>query len=118
MQRWERVAEWCGYRHGRKSRRLTLRTGTVDLAVPRGRLVTHDGGEREWLSQLAQRYWRSSAEVEQSVLSVYLSGSNTRNLQRLTHSDPLMLSLMGIDTAFDELGQKRPGESVSRNNLS
>jgi transposase-like protein len=77
----QRVAERCGYRHGRKPRRLTLRTGAVQLAVPRGRLVTPDGGEREWHSQLVPRYRRSSAEVEQSVLNVYLSGSNTRRIR-------------------------------------
>jgi len=77
----QRVAERCGYRHGRKPRRLTLRTGAVQLAVPRGRLVTSDGGEREWHSQLVPRYRRSSAEVEQSVLNVYLSGSNTRRIR-------------------------------------
>jgi transposase-like protein len=77
----QRVAERCGYRHGRKPRRLTLRTGAVQLEVPRGRLVTPDGGEREWHSQLLPRYRRSSAEVEQSVLSVYLSGSNTRRIR-------------------------------------
>ena len=77
----QRVAERCGYRHGRKPRRLTLRTGAVQLAVPRGRLVTPDGSEREWHSQLVPRYRRSSAEVEQSVLSVYLSGSNTRRIR-------------------------------------
>jgi putative transposase len=77
----QRVAERCGYRHGRKPRRLTLRTGAVQLAVPRGRLVTPDGGEREWHSQLVPRYRRSSPEVEQSVLGVYLSGSNTRRIR-------------------------------------
>jgi Transposase, Mutator family len=44
----QRVAERCGYRHGHKPRRLTLRTGAVELEAPRGRLVTPDGGEREW----------------------------------------------------------------------
>jgi transposase-like protein len=77
----QRVAERCGYRHGRKPRKLTLRTGTVQLAVPRGRLVLSDGSEREWHSQLVPRYRRSSAEVEQSVLNVYLSGSNTRRIR-------------------------------------
>jgi putative transposase len=77
----QRVAERCGYRHGRKPRRLTLRTGAVQLEVPRGRLVTPDGGEREWHSQLVPRYRRSSPEVEQSVLGVYLSGSNTRRIR-------------------------------------
>ena len=82
----QQVAERCGYRHGRKLRRLTLRTGAVQLAVPRGRLVTPDGGEREWHSQLVPRYRRSSAEVERSVLSLYLSGSNitARRIRRGT----------------------------------
>jgi hypothetical protein len=48
----QRVAERAGYRHGSKPRRLTLRTGTVQLDVPRARLVEADGGEREWQSQL------------------------------------------------------------------
>jgi transposase-like protein len=76
-----RVAERCGYRHGHKPRRLTLRTGAVQLRVPRARLVEHDGGEREWRSQLVPRYRRSSREVEQSVLGVYLAGSNTRRIR-------------------------------------
>jgi transposase-like protein len=80
-RRSQRVAERCGYRHGRKPRRLTLRTGAVQLAVPRGRLVSPDGSEREWHSRLVPRYRRSSAEVEQSVLGVYLSGSNTRRIR-------------------------------------
>ena len=77
----QRVAGRCGYRHGRKPRRLTLRTGAVQLAVSRGRLVTSDGSEREWHSQLVPRYRRSSAEVEQIVLGMYLSGSNTRRIR-------------------------------------
>jgi len=77
----QRVAERTGYRHGRKSRRLTLRTGTVRVAVPRARLVDGEGGEREWQSRLVPRYRRSSPEVEQSVLGVYLAGSNTRRIR-------------------------------------
>jgi len=77
----QRVAERAGYRHGSKRRRLTLRTGTVQLEVPRARLAEADGGEREWQSQLVPRYRRSSREVEQSVLGVYLSGSNTRRIR-------------------------------------
>ncbi len=76
-----RMCPASAYRHGRKPRRLTLRTGAVQLEVPRGRLVTPDGGKQEWHSQLAPRYRRSSAEVEQSVLGVYLSGSNTRRIE-------------------------------------
>src|SRR5215470_3493642 len=77
----QRVAERNGYRHGRKSRRLTLHTGTVRLAVPRARLTGQDDSEREWHSQLVPRYRRSSREVEQSVLGVYLAGTNTRRIR-------------------------------------
>jgi hypothetical protein len=72
------VAERSGYWHGRKSRRLTLRTGTVHVGVRRARLVDVEGSE--WQSQLVPRYRRSILEVEQSVLGVYLSGSNTRRI--------------------------------------
>jgi putative transposase len=77
----QRVAERGGYRHGHKSRRLTLRTGTAQLQVPRARMVGTDGSEREWQSELVRRYRRSSPEVEQSVLGVYLSGTNTRRIR-------------------------------------
>lgn len=76
-----RVAERVGYRHGSKPRKLTLRTGTIQLEVPRARLVEREGSEREWRSRLVPRYRRSSQEVEQSVLGVYLSGSNTRRIR-------------------------------------
>lgn len=64
----------CGYRHGKKARRLTLRAGTLKLAVPRARLVNSEGAEREWRSQLLPRYRRSSPEVEQAVLGVKQTG--------------------------------------------
>ena len=69
----QRVAERVGYRHGHKSRRLTLRTGTVQLKVPRARMAEADGSEREWQSQLVRRYRRSSPEVEQKAIA---SGRN------------------------------------------
>ena len=80
-RRSQRLAERSGYRHGGKNRHLTLRSGGVALRVPRVRLVAPDGGEREWQSRLVPRYRRSSPEVEQSVLGVYLSGSNTRRIR-------------------------------------
>lgn len=77
----QRVPGRCGYRHGRKSRGLTLRAGTVKLEVPRARLVDPEGEEREWRSQLLPRYRRSSPEVEQAVVGMYLSGGNTRRIR-------------------------------------
>src|ERR1700688_2307202 len=51
----QRVVVRRRYRHGGIGRRLTLRTGTVALQVPRARLVDAEGSEREWQSQLVPR---------------------------------------------------------------
>jgi putative transposase len=80
-RRSQRAAGRCGYRHGKKVRGLALRSGAVKLAVPRARLVDLDGDGREWRSELLPRYRRSSPEVEQAVLGVYLSGGNTRRIR-------------------------------------
>src|SRR3989441_743504 len=80
-QRSQRAAGRCGYRHGSKPRRLVLRGGAVGVAVPRARCLTPDGNEREWQSQLLPRYRRSTPEVEQAVLGMYLSGGNTRRIR-------------------------------------
>lgn len=80
-RRSQRTGQRRGYRHGRKARGLCLRCGPVELAVPRARLVTEEGEEREWRSQLLPRYRRSSPEVEQAVLGVYLAGGNTRRIR-------------------------------------
>ena len=50
-------------------------------AVPRARWVNREGEEREWRSELLPRYRRSSPEVEQAVLGVYLSGGNRRRIR-------------------------------------
>ena len=81
-RRGERSGGRGGYRHGHKARRLALRSGAVELAVPRARLAEGEGGEREWRSGLLPRYRRSSPEVEQAVIGVYLAGGNTRRIGR------------------------------------
>ena len=79
--RGQRAVGRRGYRHGTKVRGLALRSGAVKLAVPRARLVNSDGDEGEWRSVLLPRYRRSSPEVEQAVLGMYLSGGNTRRIR-------------------------------------
>ena len=80
-RRSHRTVERRGYRHGTKARGLSLRSGPVKLAVPQARLVNEEGEEREWRSQLLPRYRRSSPEVEQAVLGVYLLGGNTQRIR-------------------------------------
>ena len=79
--RGQRAVGRRGYRHGTKARGLALRSGAVKLAIPRARLVNSDGDEGEWRSVLLPRYRRSSPEVEQAVLGMYLSGGNTRRIR-------------------------------------
>lgn len=79
--RGQRLAERSGYRHGSKPRQLTLRSGSLELKVPRARLSNAQGEEREWQSELVPRYRRSTAEVDQTILGVYLCGGNTRRIR-------------------------------------
>lgn len=80
-RRSQRSTSRLGYRHGSKRRHLVLRGGPVEMAVPRARWVTPQGEQREWRSQLLPRYRRSTPEVEQAILGVYLSGGNTRRIR-------------------------------------
>lgn len=84
----QRSGKRAGYRHGHKPRRLALRSGVVQLQVPRGRLMDGEAGEHEWHSALLPRYRRNSPEVEQAVLGVYLAGGNTRRIR--TALQPLL----------------------------
>lgn len=77
----ERRPQRSGYRHGLKARTLATRSGKLELKVPRARLLDGEGNEREWQSQLVPRYRRSTAEVEQTVVGIYLSGGNTRRIK-------------------------------------
>src|SRR5438128_200547 len=109
----QRAATRSGYRHGVKPRRLVLRGGAVQVAVPRARSVTPAGGEREWQSRLVPRYRRATPEVEQAVLGVYLSGGNTRRIRAalspLLRHAPLSKSAVSRleDLAARKLGRPR-----------
>jgi len=55
----------AGHRHGSRTRSLTGTFGPVEIAVPRARLITHEGKTTEWKSQAsllradqAQRNWK------------------------------------------------------------
>jgi transposase-like protein len=118
-QRSQRSAQRHGYRNGSKARRLTLRSGSVALRVPRARLVKDDGGGREWQSQLVPRYRRSTPEVEQALVGVYLSGGNTRRIRQalapLLSGAPLSKSsvsrLVGrLEEAYQRWQQRDLGE--------
>src|SRR2546425_2822249 len=70
-----------GYRHGVRSRTLTTSLGPTALSVPRARLFQDGGGTGEWQSRTLPRYQRRTARVDEAILGVYLSGTNSRRLK-------------------------------------
>jgi putative transposase len=74
-------AERTGYRHGRRERTLSTSVGPTTFALPRARLHDAAGAEREWRSALFERYARRTARVDEGLLGIYLSGTNTRRLR-------------------------------------
>jgi putative transposase len=70
-----------GYRHGSRERTLTTSLGPTTFAMPRARVMTPEGGTVEWRSELVPRYQRRSERVDEAILGVYLSGTNTRRIK-------------------------------------
>jgi putative transposase len=76
-----RVDARRGYRHGTRERTLTTSLGPTTIAMPRARLQQPDGSTTEWRSEAVRRYQRRTELVDETVLGVYLSGSNTRRIK-------------------------------------
>jgi putative transposase len=70
-----------GYRHGKRTRTLTTSLGPTTIAMPRARIEGEDGRRREWRSRIIPRYQRRTERVDEAILGVYLSGTNTRRLR-------------------------------------
>jgi putative transposase len=70
-----------GYRHGTRERTLTTSLGPTTFAMPRARVRTAEGATAEWRSALVPRYQRRSERVDEAILGVYLSGTNTRRIK-------------------------------------
>jgi putative transposase len=70
-----------GYRHGTRERTLTTSLGPTTFAMPRARMRTAEGATAEWRSELVPRYQRRSERVDEAILGVYLSGTNTRRIK-------------------------------------
>lgn len=79
--RYERGEGRRGYRHGYEHRRLGTSVGMLSLPMPRARLLGAQGQSQEWRSRVVERYRRRSRQVDQAILSVYLSGGNTRRVK-------------------------------------
>jgi putative transposase len=70
-----------GYRHGSRERTLTTSLGPTTFAMPRARVKMAEGATAEWRSELVPRYQRRSEQVDEAILGVYLSGTNTRRIK-------------------------------------
>ena len=70
-----------GYRHGVRARRLTTSLGPTQLTVPRARLQRGGGQSVEWQSRVVPRYQRRTQRVDEAILGVSLSGTNSRRLK-------------------------------------
>lgn len=70
-----------GYRHGARERTLTTSLGPTTFAMPRARVMTAAGTTAEWRSALVPRYQRRSERVDEAMLGVYLSGTNSRRIK-------------------------------------
>jgi transposase-like protein len=79
--RGERCAK-AGYRHGTRPRRLLGSFGPVERSRPWLRLTRPDGKGEERNSVAVPRYGRMTRQVEASIASAHLSGTDTPRVKR------------------------------------
>jgi putative transposase len=72
----------AGHRHGSRTRSLIGTFGPVEIAVPRARLNSPEGGTTEWKSQTLRTYQRRTLAADALIASSYLAGTNTRRVRR------------------------------------
>jgi len=70
------------HRHGSRTRSLTGTFGPIEIAVPRARLTTAEGGTAEWKSHALRAYQRRTLVAGALIASSYLAGTNTRRVRR------------------------------------
>ncbi len=87
--RYQRQAEFRGYRNGTTPRRLTLGSGTVPLDVPRVRDLPADQAPFE--SQILRKYQRRSDTIDETFMRLFIEGLATRDFE------PALRLLAGSD---------------------
>jgi len=71
-----------GYRHGHRERQLMGTFGLATVRVPRARLMTPEGGTREWKNATIPAYQRRTKQADALIAGAYLAGTNTRRVKR------------------------------------
>src|ERR1700755_2209567 len=72
----------AGHRHGSRTRSLTGTFGPIEIAVPRARLATSEGGTAEWRRRELRPYQRRTLDADALIAGSYLAGTNTRRVRR------------------------------------
>ena len=85
-----------GQRHGHRPRSLLGTFGKADIAVPRARLNTPEGGTTEWKNRALRAYQRRMLAADAVIASCYLAGTNTRRVRRALAA--LFRGAIGKDT--------------------
>lgn len=76
-----------GYRNGSSPRRLTLGSGTIELAMPRVRDIP--AGQAPYESKIVRRYQRRSETIDRTFMQLFIEGLATRDFE------PALRLLMG-----------------------
>jgi putative transposase len=77
---YERKGERRGYRNGKRERWVSTGLGATVIELPRARLGEGEQ-EKEWQSNLIERYQRRARSVDSALLGCYLSGANGRRIR-------------------------------------
>ena len=67
-------ASVVGHRHGSRTRSLTGTFGPIEIAVPRARLTTSEGGTTEWKSQALRAYQRRTLAADAPISPAPIQG--------------------------------------------
>ena len=80
--RYARSEERTGYRNGDKARSIHTSLGSIQMDMPRARILKANGRTEEWQSELVPRYERRSKSLDATLVSMYFSGTNLRRIKR------------------------------------
>jgi len=78
-RRYERQEVFRGYRNGTAPRRLTLGSGTIDLAAPRVRDIPE--GQEPFESKILRKYQRRSDTIDETFMRLFVEGLATRDFE-------------------------------------
>lgn len=76
---YQRSDAYRGYRNGSSPRRLTLGSGTIELAMPRVRDIP--AGQEPFASQVLRKHQRRSDAVDRTFMQLFIEGLATRDFE-------------------------------------